>query len=231
MGQYYIAVILEAASGAGQPDVIHHYMLIRGHKMMEHAYLFNNNLIIFELHLLALKSPQRIVWAGDYANSEPDGVTIYQKCFLMENGGEDGDDSELLAEGKVKVIEKKPESILYGHIAELDLHPYIVNHTKKQYVDKNAIPPNELGEYFHPLPLLTCEGNGAGGGDFMEDDPEDLVGSWARDYISLESSVEHLKSEGFTEVIFDVGTPAGRARIAAQSSSMADENPPHIKTD
>jgi hypothetical protein len=231
MGQYYIAVILEAARGAGQPEVIRHYMLIHGHKMMEHAYLGNMNLIIFELQLLALKTPQRIVWAGDYANSEPDGDTIYHKCFLMEDGGEDGNDSELLAEGKVKLIEKKPETILYGHLVEFELHPYIVNHTKKQYVDKNAIPPNEFGEYFHPLPLLTCEGNGAGGGDFMEDDPEDLVGSWARDYISLESSVDHLKSEGFTEVIFDVGTPAGRARLAAQRSSMGEERPQPIETD
>jgi len=56
-------------------------------------------------------------------------------------------------------------------------HTFIVNHTKKEYVMKM----NEL----HPLPLLTAEGNGRGGGDYHGAD-EDLVGTWARDVISVE---------------------------------------------
>jgi hypothetical protein len=38
---------------------------------------------------------------------------------------------------------------------------------------------------FHPLPILTAEGNGRGGGDYRGAD-EDLVGTWARDVISVE---------------------------------------------
>jgi hypothetical protein len=58
-------------------------------------------------------------------------------------------------------------------------YPYLVNHTKKQYVDKRK-------EEIHPLPLLTAEGNGAGGGDYRGDN-EILCGDWARDVISIET--------------------------------------------
>jgi hypothetical protein len=51
---------------------------------------------------------------------------------------------------------------------------------------------------YHPLPLLTCEGNGRGGGDYRGDSP--LIGSWARDIIS----VEEVKPEGFEELAFNL---------------------------
>jgi len=57
---------------------------------------------------------------------------------------------------------------------------YIVNHTKKLYIKKTG--------NLHPLPLLTAEGNGRGGGDY--DGPNmDMVGSWARDVISMENEI------------------------------------------
>jgi hypothetical protein len=42
--------------------------------------------------------------------------------------------------------------------------------------------------------LLTCEGNGRGGGDFRGENK--FVGTWARDIISVESK----KPQGFTEI-------------------------------
>lgn len=62
-----------------------------------------------------------------------------------------------------------------------------VNYTKKEFVDLKTI--RSISRYdknwkIHPLPLLTCEGNGRGGGDFYEDDKR--IGSWARDSISIE---------------------------------------------
>ena len=59
-------------------------------------------------------------------------------------------------------------------------YTYIVNHTKKVYVKKN--------NGFHPLPLLTAEGNGCGGGDYAGPNME-MVGTWARDVISMENEV------------------------------------------
>jgi hypothetical protein len=74
---------------------------------------------------------------------------------------------------------------------------YVINHTKKSFVDKTKVP-NRDGWRIHPLPLLTCEGNGRGGGDYRNDDK--IVGSWARDLISVSST----KPEGFTEVEFNL---------------------------
>jgi hypothetical protein len=51
------------------------------------------------------------------------------------------------------------------------------------------------GLHIHPLSLLTAEGNGRGGGDYRGAH-EDLVGSWARDVIS----VEREAPAGFTEL-------------------------------
>ena len=64
--------------------------------------------------------------------------------------------------------------------------------TKKQYVDKTKVPKDNDGWRIAPLPLLTCEGNGGGGGDFYvvpdrQQGNTSLIGTWARDYISIET--------------------------------------------
>jgi hypothetical protein len=67
---------------------------------------------------------------------------------------------------------------------------YLVNHDTRQYVDKD-----KAGDV-HPLPLLTAEGNGRGGGDYRGGN-EDLVGIWARDILSA----EHEVPAGFAELL------------------------------
>jgi hypothetical protein len=47
----------------------------------------------------------------------------------------------------------------------------------------------------HPLPLLTADGNGRGGGDY-NGEGIDHVGTWARDRISLMKEIP----EDFTEI-------------------------------
>lgn len=64
-------------------------------------------------------------------------------------------------------------------------------------VDKTLLPENN-GWTVHPLPLLTAEGNGRGGGDYHEQNPDiELVGTWARDSISklIGSSLEYVGYE------------------------------------
>jgi len=73
-----------------------------------------------------------------------------------------------MCEAKVPFVYKEP----------IVSYTYIVNHTKKVYIKKT--------EGFHPLPLLTAEGNGRGGGDYNGPNV-DLVGTWARDVISMEN--------------------------------------------
>jgi hypothetical protein len=79
-------------------------------------------------------------------------------------------------------------------------HPYLINWDKKLYVDKRLIDEAD-GFRLHPLPLLTAEGNGRGGGDFDGEDPNHLVGSWARDHLSVSDHVAH---DGFEELKFDL---------------------------
>lgn len=70
---------------------------------------------------------------------------------------------------------------------------YLCNWDKKIAIDLDDVEEISPTDYFkiHPLPLLTCEGNGRGGGDFRGDD--DNVGAWARDRLSLEKEIP----EGF----------------------------------
>ena len=66
---------------------------------------------------------------------------------------------------------------------------------KKEYVDKDYLPIHPEGWQVHPLPLLTCEGNGRGGGDYTRNNR--YIGSWARNQISIEKQ----KPEDFKEII------------------------------
>lgn len=79
-------------------------------------------------------------------------------------------------------------------------HPLLINWDKRLYVDKRLIEADSDGFRFHPLPLLTAEGNGRGGGDFDGLDPNHLVGSWARDHLSVSDHVAH----DFEELKFDL---------------------------
>jgi hypothetical protein len=58
------------------------------------------------------------------------------------------------------------------------------------------------GWCIHPLPLLTCIGNGYGGGDYMRPTPSsdyDMVGAWAWDEISIEDD-SPLLDDGYAEI-------------------------------
>lgn len=181
MGQYYKPL---AMRDRGNPVLgwcdSHNYN--NGLKLMEHSWLGNNFVSSVESLLILggawYKKP--IVWAGDYAENElKTNHNLYQLCE---------DDNEVKPINQIDIV----------------TYPYIVNHTKKLYVDKGKVPggTEEGWENYkiHPLPLLTAEGNGQGGGDFRGEDPKGLIGSWARNSISVESSIP----EGYTELVFDL---------------------------
>ena len=172
MGQYYYPIILNSDGKIVVWMCAHNYN--NGLKLMEHSYLGNNFVSTFEFGL----SPEgphyksRVVWAGDYADKELDQEkNLYQMC-----------DEYTMISPQVK---------------ETKMYRYIINHSKKQFVDKTKVPKQE-NFTLHPLPLLTCEGNGRGGGDYRGESP--LIGSWARDIIS----VDEVKPEGFEELVFDL---------------------------
>ena len=177
MGQYYLAVNASNKEWVDSGD--------NGAKLMEHSYIGNSFVESVEFLLIddgegnrGRWSGNKIVWAGDYADDEPnEGFNLYS-----------------LAEEKDKLnmlIEAIPEN-----------YYYLINWDKKEFVDKTKCKPinaswsvNELK--IHPLPLLTAEGNGRGGGDYHENAEPSYVGTWSRDRISLMKEIP----EDFTEII------------------------------
>lgn len=168
MGQYYYAVIIDSA---GKILVwMDASMYNNGLKLSEHSYVGNNFVSTFEFSLSpeGIYNKSRVVWAGDYADKEPEQEkNLYEQC----------DEYKLIRPAEKKTLKYR----------------FLVNHTKKQYADKSKWE-------MHPLPLLTAEGNGRGGGDIQ--DAPSCVGSWARDVISVEESLP--EGEDFQEVVCDL---------------------------
>ena len=138
-----------------------------GLKLMEHSWLKNTFVNTFAKNLLSEK-PKRVVWAGDYADPEyekpNDEPNLYDFC--TDN------------------IKFSPAEITVEDMNQfLDKKPYLCNYDKKQYVDMTKLPKDNDGWCIHPLPLLTAEGNGRGGGDYHSENI--YVGTWARDKIAF----------------------------------------------
>jgi len=171
MGQYYKPIILKKDKKT-VVSFMHSHDFGNGFKLMEHSYIKNNFVKAFET--LIINNPQRVLWGGDYAKVEKGFKNnAYRRC----------------------TDEKKVRPETHSEAK----HRYIVNHTKKTFVDKKAVI-DVGGWQIHPLPLLTCEGNGEGGGDFFGEDKNKLVGSWARDIISIETK----RPKDFKELVFDL---------------------------
>ena len=193
MGQYYQIIILaekpsndEEEPGNQQTEIIrlalnpHNYM--QGAKIMEHSYIGNDFVSLAEYMLspLGMFYKSRLVWAGDYANTEP---ATGQNLYHM----------------------KHAPQLLFSCSKDFRAtdYRYIVNHTKREFVDKQRCSERYGDDYdgliIHPLPLLVSEGNGLGGGDYFGTGNHNC-GLWARDIISLERT-RPLFEEGFTEFI------------------------------
>ena len=208
MGQYYHGIILgtrvkkqieKVVNWVYSHDIKHTWKrddgtkisMGNGLKLMEHSYRKNGFVNAFET--LIADNPQRVVWAGDYADNEPD-----QKITVKE-------EKEL--NGVKYLVDVEEEVNLYGLCdddtkiipkARRKEYRFVINHTKKCYVDKRKVPKFNDGWQLHPLPILTCEGNGRGGGDFRGE--SSLIGLWARDLISV-SDAEPI---GYEKFIFDL---------------------------
>jgi hypothetical protein len=174
MGQYYTAVNVSNMEGVDPYDYDN------GAKLMEHSYIRNNFVEAVEFLLIdngegdrGRWSGNKIVWAGDYANDEP-----------LENGN------------LYSLVENKNKLNMLIEAVPPNYH-YLVNWDKKEYVDKTKCLENKHGFTIHPLPLLTVEGNGRGGGDYYDNAEPSYVGTWARDRISLMKEIP----EDFTEII------------------------------
>lgn len=141
-------------------------------KLMEHSYWENSlcNTVAKELS----QSPARLWWVGDYAYE----CDAYKDCYGSEDETVVVDDPGLCLDGK-----------------------YIVNLTKRQFLNcsKFAATSSPDDEWWlHPLPLLTAQGNGRGGGDYRGINA-DKVGIWAGDLLTIVSGPELNKYKDFDE--------------------------------
>lgn len=191
MGQYYKPCILTTDKEKIKEWAYSH-TLGEGLKLMEHSYIGGNMTSLIETRLA--DNPQPLVWAGDYADDN-----LYER---VESEG-----SEILYENMPDTSNVDKYSEEYYNLVDSVLSPqklggdwkYIINHDKGEYINKDKVPAGKWGSTIHPLPLMTCEGNGRGGGDFRGNG-KGLIGTWARDNISISKEVP---SE-FKEIIFDL---------------------------
>ena len=173
MGQYY----KQAIEQDGNLDIFDTQTVNdwNGRKLMEHSWIGNSfmDAISERIH----NKPANIVWCGDYADEPQDFVTIdwinYETIY-PKYGREP------------QRLEELPEIFYYSH-------KYLVNHTKKCYVDfylHMSKCKDKDGWILHPLSLLTAVGNGRGGGDYHEDCADYyMVGAWAGNNIEITDKV------------------------------------------
>ena len=186
MGQYYKpTAIAKASSKKPIKWQLLCYDFDELAKLMEHSYVGNYLVQAVEYLLAKEKEGIPFVWSGDYAENYKDyGDNLFsigddaESCKvgfeLLKKDGVLGEFKGLL--GKTCYRMATPKN-----------YKYVINHTKKMYVE---IPPQRAGELtIHPLPLLTCESNGLGGGDYYSEKGKEYVGAWKYDRISVGDDV------------------------------------------
>ena len=214
MGQYYKPIFLNENNKPISYAYSHDFG--SGLKLMEHSWMLNPFVRFIENQLML--QAQKLVWAGDYADNEnPKTITSKEiKALSRENSEywnaeilkKEGINLYSLSElvGKISHDETIPKNkskydYKYKNIAPTNAK-YLINYDKKEFVNKTKVPKDNDGWKIHPLPLLTCEGNGRGGGDFRGDKVK-LVGRWSRDKIGVVTKKTEIPKD-FKEIIFDL---------------------------
>lgn len=199
MGQYYCPIILSDDGQIVAHLNSHEYSA--GLKLMEHSWLGNDFVAVVEA-LLASDGARRLVWAGDYADPEP-GTEDNLSCMAQDNPVR----FDCPALNSAPYMEPVTPNAELPVKVTTESHPFIVNVDRQEYVDKAEVPA--VKPYWdparawtiHPLPILTAEGNGRGGGDYRGHWPH--VGRWARERIYVGATVPDgfakLDVSGLTE--------------------------------
>lgn len=205
MGQYYKPVNLDSLEYVHAHDVKEKvtyadgssHMMGNGLKLMEHSWM-NNGFVGAVEKLLSPGEAWhkcKFTWAGDY------GDEIHE----VENLNKDEDNPEDTAMVNSYMLASDFGTQVKVRGTSSKRRRYIVNHTTKEFVDKSKVPADNEGWKVHPLPILTANGNGRGGGDLHEEriqGNENLVGAWDGHVISVETNKKALV--GYKEVIFDI---------------------------
>lgn len=150
-----------------------------GLKLTEHSWIGNNfmNGVMEEIE----NNPSQIAWIGDYADDDEDFKGKYKKSIYN------------------KVWNDKIKEMPFSKVPEQHKDGFIVNHSKKEYINlEKYIEKNIVEDWgaLHPLSLMTAIGNGRGGGDYWGYN-NNLIGTWALDMIEY----SHEVFKGYTEIL------------------------------
>lgn len=208
MGQYYRGAIIKSYKN-GKVRVRKAFCCHshgNGAKLMEHSYVGNHYVKEYEKALANKYYGSQFVWVGDYSDRDDiynlaceyiaKNITsrAKRKGFVPNPNGKWG--SEFIKYYKRKEPTIKSEK-LFDEVTkyeEFETYNYIINFTKKMFVQIPKKKKNELT--IHPLPLLCCDGNGRGGGDYYGTNMK-FVGFWAYDEIGIGNEVP----QDFTELV------------------------------
>jgi hypothetical protein len=199
MGQYYKPISLD------KKQCIRPWDYDNGAKLMEHSYIGNELVAVVE-SLIAEGGEwfgDRIVWGGDYADPEVDeNGNVITSTWTDERTG-------VVKPYDVTLYDMVGDNLIKPDKVKRPNYRYLVNMDTKEYVDFNHVPVDHVwqngpkGRKFpikiHPLPLLTCEGNSRGGGDYRTKE-SDIIGKWTRNRVTVTTR----KPKGHTEFIFDL---------------------------
>ena len=172
MGQYYTAIIKNL------DDKYKAFYSMGVLKLTEHSYF--DNALTNEICRRLVYKTHRLAWVGDYA--EISDLTEYM------------DEEFLIKEKKLKGtnVQYKP----------FNWRKYIiVNLSKKEKITLNEYYERINDEWcLHPLPILTCIGNGKGGGDYFSSVGQEYIGYWAQDEIMLVRCEESSNYKDYEEI-------------------------------
>ena len=258
MGQYYKPVFTDDNSNNLGKIVgfAHGHHINQGLKLTEHSYIGNglcNSVMNF---LKKYPDGLRLTWAGDYADAvervklpyDSDAAKNVWKKAVQNGETELGydtfyalDDAELFVDTPEaqNLYEMASEDAVKDLEIEYDTEDpgirYIINETKKEYVNLYDVPSFD-GWKYHPLPLLTADGNGLGGGDYSGSDLM-YVGRWKGDVIRVASGeLEFNDKLGYTLIkpifteVYPLIKQIERVADAVERLDDGQRNEEYVKT-
>ena len=207
MGQYYRGAIIKTYKNGNVRvrKAFCCYSHNNGAKLMEHSYVGNHYVKEYEKALANKFYGSQFVWVGDYADRD----NVYnlaceyieknalrrakKKGFELNPYVRWGDEFIKYIKGGESITASEKDFDEVTKYETFETYKYIINLSKNMFV---RIPENSNELVIHPLPLLCCDGNGRGGGDYYGTNME-LVGSWAYDEIGIGNEVP----QDFTEFV------------------------------
>ena len=212
MGQYYVACFVNESKNQVE-NFFDSWTTNNGSKLMEHSYIGNN--FVMNVTCQMINSPKRLIWAGDYGDAVVGDNNYYDLC-----------DNSNKSQNEIN-IEVFKEA--------LDANTIYINHSKREWFDlKKQILPAFKGwsGKIHPLPILTADGNGRGGGDY-DGTLMEMVGTWKGDlievsntipdnYIEIEPLFTEMSQKDIDEYLFELENPKKKYTIKIQYTTSEE---------